>query len=548
MFEPPVYHLSQGLRAFIAVSCFFILAVVGFAQTVPAKLSAAQWQADLQFLAERMPKQHPNLFRRVSKTAFDTAVGQLNDRIPVASEDEILVGLMRIVAMVKDGHTGMFPAERFQSGIFPVRFYLYDDGLFVQRAAPAYAGLVGKRVTRIANLTADEALARVGSLVSADNEMGRSENAPLLLSIPELLRGSGMITVGQTLDIVVEDVGKESTIKLNPGFSVNELLNPPPDWADFSAKKQLYLQHTDDLYWFEYLKDQKVLYVQQNAVQNKRDESVARFYERVMDFVAANPVEKLVIDLRRNDGGNNDLNRPVIKRIIKSRMDERGRLFVITGRRTFSAAQNFVNEFEKYTNATFVGEPTAGRPNHYGDGRPVRLPNSKLTAQVSTLYWQDMDPRDDRVWTAPEIAAPNISTDYRNGEDAALTAIVGYRPGTGLQALIDQATNAKDITAFVRDYEAFKADRSHRYVETEAAINRLGYDLLRVSRAKDAVEVFKLNTKAYPRSANAFDSLGDGYSAIGSRDEAIKSYEQALAIDPGFASSIESLRRLKGQP
>jgi tetratricopeptide (TPR) repeat protein len=547
MFMPPVYQLAPNLRVFIAASWIFLFAGVGLAQSSPAKLSAAGWQADLQFLAERMPKQHPNLFRRISKADFDTAVRQLNDRIPAATEEEILVGLMRIVAMVKDGHTGMFPAERFQSGIFPVRFYLYDDGLFVQRAAPAHAGLVGKKVSRIANLTADEAIARVATLVAADNEMGRSENAPLLLSIPEILRGSGIIMAGQDLDIVVETAGKESTVSLKAGFSVNQLLNPPSDWADFSGKKPLYLQHPDDLYWFEYLKDQKVLYVQQNAVQNKRDETVARFYERVMEFVAANPVDKLVIDLRRNDGGNNDLNRPVIRAIIKSRMDERGRLFVITGRRTFSAAQNFVNEFEKYTSATFVGEPTAGRPNHYGDGRPVRLPNSRLTAQVSTLHWQDMDPRDDRPWTAPEIAAANNSTDYRNGDDPALNAIISYRPGSGFRAVIDQAKE-KDIAAFVRDYEAFKADRSHRYVETEAAINRLGYDLLGAGRAKDAVEVFKLNTKAYPGSANAFDSLGDGYSAVGSRDEAIKSYERALAIDPGFASSIESLRKLKAQP
>jgi len=535
-----------GVLALIATH-FLICCSLAHAQTPAPRLSAGQWQADLAFMAERMARQHPNLYRRVSKADFDAAVKALHEKIPTASENEILVGITRIVAMVKDGHSGMFPAEYFRRGYFPLKFYQYDDGIFIQRASPLYAELAGARVIKVGGLPAVEALRRVGTLVSADNEMGLRDSATFLLSVPELLNGVGIIDDTRSLSLTIEIGSKEKTVEVKPAAAFNEIIRPPVDWADTVLTKPLYLRRPDENFWFEYLKDEKLLYVQQNAVANKPDETVSQFYERVMDFVAANPVDKLVIDLRRNEGGNNGLNRPVVIGLIRSKINERGKLFVITGRRTFSAAQNFVNELEKYTNAIFVGEPTAGRPNHYGDARPITLPNSRLRVDISTLYWQDMDPRDNRQWTAPSIAASLSSVDYRNGADPALRAVLDYRNGSDLLGLIDSAANRNDIGAFVKEYEAARTDPKYRYIETEAPINRLGYDLMRAGKTADAVEVFMLNARVHPKSANVHDSLGDGYQAVGKKDEAIKSYEKALAIDPEYTSAIEALRKLKGQ-
>lgn len=520
------------------------------AQDAAPKLTAAQWQADLQFLADRMPKQHPNLFRRMKKEDFETEVKTLNDRIPALSEDEILTGFMKIVAMVRDGHTLFFPEAYLRSGIYPVRFYLFSDGLFVQKAAPEYASMVGARVVSVGSVKAEEAIKRTGTLAFSDNEVGMKELAPALLSIPEVLAGLNINDNKQELKVVVEIGGAEKVFQIKPSMGLHQLFRPPDDWADAAANAQrpLYLKNPNDIYWFEYIKDQKLLYVQQNEVANKPDESVAAFYKRVMEFAAANPVDKFVLDLRNNGGGNNGLNRPVVIGLIKSKLDERGRLFVITGRRTFSAAQNFVNELEKYTNAIFVGEPTAGHPNHYGDNRAIVLPNSKISARVSTLSWQDMDPRDNRPWTAPGIAAETSSADYRAGRDPALQAVIDYVPGASFEDLLSAAGNAADVSGFIAKYRAFRSDPKHRFIETEAAMNRFAYSLLGQKRAADALEIFKLNAESYPNSANVYDSLGDGYQAVGNKAEAIKSYEKALTIDPAYPSSIEQLKKLRQTP
>jgi tetratricopeptide (TPR) repeat protein len=528
---------------------FFVNLMSAEAQNTAPKLSAEQWQADVRFLADELPKRHRNAFHRMKQADYEAAVKQLYDRVPQMTEDEIVVGLMKIVAMIKDGHTNVIPREFFRSGIYPVKFYMFSDGLFIQKAAPEYAEMVGGRVVKIGNLSAEEAFKTVGQAAFADNEMGVKESTPVMLTVPEILAGFKVIDDKQKLNLVVETGGRQKTFEIKPTGTLETLFQPPANWIDAAPKtnQALYLKDRANLYWFEYLKDRKMVYVQHNGIGNKPDEQVADFYKRVLAFTEANPVETFVMDLRFNGGGNNFLNRAVVIELIKSKINRRGKFFVITGRETFSAAQNLVNQLEKYTEAIFVGEPTAAHPNHYGDSRPFTLPNSKLTVRASTLWWQDLDPRDERFWTAPEIAAETSSEDYRKNIDPAFEAILNYKPGTSFADLTAEATSNRNISIFIKKYRDFKANPQRRFINTESPINQFGYFLLGAKRFDEAIEIFKLNVEYYPNSANVYDSLGDAYQAANRKEEAIKAYEKALSIDPTYPSSLENLRRLKGQ-
>jgi C-terminal processing protease CtpA/Prc len=110
--------------------------------------------------------------------------------------------------------------------------------------------------------------------------------------------------------------------------------------------------------------------------------------------------------------------------LIKSKYDTPGHLYVLTGRRTWSAAQMLVTELMKYTTAIFVGEPTASHGNHFGDSYRIVMPNSGVTVRVSTLWHQYLDPRDKRLMIEPAIKAPLTFADYVAGRDPALLAIV----------------------------------------------------------------------------------------------------------------------------
>jgi len=61
--------------------------------------------------------------------------------------------------MVGDGHTNIAPTRDPKIGFraYPVRLFLFQDGLYVRAAARAHADLVGARVIRIGNASSEEA-------------------------------------------------------------------------------------------------------------------------------------------------------------------------------------------------------------------------------------------------------------------------------------------------------------------------------------------------------------------------------------------------------
>ncbi len=79
----------------------------------------------------------------------------------------------------------------------------------------------------------------------------------------------------------------------------------------------------------------------------------------------------------------------------------------------------------------------------------------------------------------------------------------------------------------------------------EREMNALGYSFLQKGKTKDAIELFKLNTIAYPNSSNTYDSLGEAYLADGQKELAIKNYEKSLELNPNNTNAQKVLKELK---
>jgi hypothetical protein len=120
---------------------------------------------------------------------------------------------------------------------------------------------------------------------------------------------------------------------------------------------------------------------------------------------------------------------PLIDSIIRRPdLNKRGNLYVIIGRRTYSAAQNTSTYLERFTNPIFVGEPTGSSPNFVGEEEPLILPYSKTIINVSDLYWQASWPFDKRTWIAPLLYTPPSFEYFKSNRDPAMEAIMEYIP------------------------------------------------------------------------------------------------------------------------
>ena len=206
----------------------------------------------------------------------------------------------------------------------------------------------------------------------------------------------------------------------------------PSTWINLPqtlpAPVPLYLKNMGTGYWFEYLPENKTVYFQFTLIRNDKKESLVAFSERLFKFINETEVEKLVIDIRWNNGGNATLLPPLVEGLIKNeKINKQGKLFVIIGRRVFSAAQTAATHFERYTNAVFLGEPTGSSPNFVGEEDSVKLPYSKIGINVSDLYWENSYPHDKRTWIAPQFYIPPTFESFRANRDPVMEAILAYR-------------------------------------------------------------------------------------------------------------------------
>src|SRR5689334_1094043 len=80
----------------------------------------------------------------------------------------------------------------------------------------------------------------------------------------------------------------------------------------------------------------------------------------------------------------------------------------------------------------------------------------------------------------------------------------------------------------------------------EEALNQVGYRMLK-GKIADAIKVFSKNLREYPKSANAYNSLGDAYAAVGENEVAVENYRKALKIDPANEKAHVELNKLGGQ-
>ena len=299
-----------------AISFTFLVATTssGFPQ---AKLTPEQWREDLRYFATNIQKTHRNLFHTMTRQQFESAVKKLDERIPTLADHEIIVELMRLVAAIGDGHTGVRVTQQFKS-VYPLRLYYFKDGLFVQSAAAEYQEAVGGRVLRIGNADTEQALRAVSEIAWRDNEQGVKAIAPRLLVIPEVLHALRIAGDLQKTTLIVEKNGQRNTLELKPaGQSMHLLEGDPSGWVDARNESKtetpLWLRDPHNNFWFEHLTGPKaacaqgcergIAYVQFNAVQDrpqagdKPGETVEAFFNKVFDYIETNKIDKLVLDM-----------------------------------------------------------------------------------------------------------------------------------------------------------------------------------------------------------------------------------------------------------
>lgn len=105
----------------------------------------------------------------------------------------------------------------------------------------------------------------------------------------------------------------------------------------------------------------------------------------------------------------------------------------------------------------------------------------------------------------------------------------------------------RGIAAGREQYDDLKQNHSDTYALSENEMNRAGYRFLQAKKVKEAIEIFKLNVDAFPKSSNVYDSLAEAYMLNGDTALAIKNYQKSVELDPRNTSGIEALKKLQAK-
>lgn len=413
------------------------------------------WREDLA--VARTFTDRDRSFTASARAEFRASLTRLDASLDRMSDNEIVVSLARAAALSGNAHTRLY-LLRNRSALrrYPLRVWWFREGLYVVRARPEHAALLGMRIVRIAGRDPRELRAVVGPLF-AGNASWIDYMSTYSLTSPDVLEGLGIVAAPGTALFTLEDGGarrSESRIEplpLAPSDQPTEAwwsLSPQhPDrdgpWSSplplEPERLPLYLRKPQQHYWREYLPSERLYYLQYNRSADMKDgESVAAFGRRVLAELSERDVEKLVVDLRFNTGGNLELSRDFLRALSASEIARsEDRLFVIIGRTTFSAGISAAAQLRQDTKAILVGEPVGDALDMWSEGGNLVLPNSKLTLHYADGFhsYSKVERPEFKPYNFdlsvdsldPDLPVAMSAADYFAGRDAVLERILRVR-------------------------------------------------------------------------------------------------------------------------
>jgi hypothetical protein len=390
--------------------------------SVPAMSEAERveaWSEDLDFLVASLESVHPDPYWRVGEAGFVAQVAAIRDVLADSTDDEIEFDLMRLMAQI-DGHTmvnpDVEPVNLFRSAF---QIYKFSDGHYVVQSFFS-GGLVGMRLKQIMFRYMDTVSNATAAYVSYDNTQTLRSRVPRYLMMTDLLRDSGVSTRtdtvftfargGGSLMVPVGMMRRAGAQWIAPGTGL------PTGFGEVSA------EGWDRALWWRSLPESGAMFVGFNSGEADTTGVVAELEERL----AGEPVGRIVVDLRRNQGGDPAWFASMADFLVDQAADGVTVLCLI-GRDTFGEAVGFVADIED--NVVLVGEGTGGSPNFFGDPVVVTLPNSGIEVLISSRYFEYGGSGETRDMIEPDVPVSVSSTDYFEGVDPVLDAALAYQPG-----------------------------------------------------------------------------------------------------------------------
>ena len=433
----------------------------------PSNLAEAQ-RDDLDYRRHftRLDRSYTTDTRAAAIAAIDAT---LRRRLPL-SPAQFQLQIARVLALADNGHTnvrGGSTANRFNR--LPLRLYRFADGIFVVRALPPAARLLGARLLAIDGIPVDTVAAQLAGYTGG-SQSEKNARLPFYLESPELLHAAGLalspehITVraliasGALESFVVTALPADpSAPKRWPSEELEPVSLPAEDprWPPAlrgKAESVPLFANAPHPFYAGWLAGSSIYYVRFDINHDDGATSIRAFATRTLKALCALQPQTIVVDLRLNGGGDYT-NTADFMRSLPARLPA-AVIYVLLSQETFSAGMTDAAFLKQAggERVIFVGDLPGDRMRFYSEGSDFCLPYSGICVTANTAI-HDYSTRDcrpllecyllDRLYPvaissfAPDVPAPLTYSALAQGHDPALDVIVAHRTDTHMRGSKD---------------------------------------------------------------------------------------------------------------
>ncbi len=411
---------------------FHLVLLFSGSELLADELKEINWKEEIDGLKRELTQRHADLFFYSDSISFFKGLEEVVERTPEKSVLEVAIMLQQVVAKLGDPHTHVnFNYLIDNKLILPFQCYWFREGIYVTSYWKDYENLEGKRMVAINGFPIRQVVDSLSTLISGVTPALVLYEVPRMIIWLQVLEYFGFAQQKQ-VELELEDsMGKRSKeIFLLPSPE-SERITVGPDplplgWQDRSS-----------FFRDQYFAESKLYYIQYNKCWSREAEvefgsgasalfmpSFKDFEKEVLKTAKKKEIDKLVLDLRFNSGGNSLQGTDFINKLQKTRIDEKAEIYLLVGRKTFSAAIVNAIDMIKAFKPVVVGEDSGGKPNHFGEMRRFVLTTSGLVVSYSTKFFTLLEENPPAI--IPDIAISQSYGGFMMGSDEAMEAIINH--------------------------------------------------------------------------------------------------------------------------
>jgi len=386
------------------------------------------WDEECALLVSELEKRHPDLYFQADSGQFKGAMRDLGKQH--LSTFEMAIRMQQLLARLGDAHTMINYTYLIQRDlILPISCYLFEDGMYVTRCPGKYREILGKKITHINAFPLEVVSDSLATLMALDNPSQLHHSLPRMLSWVQVLEYFGFAQEARVELGLENEAGQASSFTIEPGNKFNEMLRLE------TAETPLGFARQREFFYDSLFMEEGIHYIQYNRCWSREVEKIAgsgtsalfmpsfkEFQKAALERADQKGIEKLVLDLRFNGGGNSLQGTQFIKKLAKTRAGKEARAYLFIGRGTFSSAVINAVDCIRAFDPLILGEQSGGRPNHFGELKRFVLPESGLVVNCSSKFFTLL-PDEDPPGLQVDLHTPFYFRDFKQGIDPAFEAV-----------------------------------------------------------------------------------------------------------------------------